>query len=95
MQGSNWARGIKTLKEALDGDKEKGCQEKEKEVTGSGAKSPHHQGKIVVTGVRHEHPFLFAAAGALTHDSAGLFPKNGFPQRRFRVQDNFPVPRGV
>jgi hypothetical protein len=36
----DWTRGIKTLKEALDGDKEKGCQEKKEKVTRSGAKSP-------------------------------------------------------
>ncbi|HEY6308949.1 MAG TPA: hypothetical protein VI488_21105 [Candidatus Angelobacter sp.] len=58
--GSIWARGSKTLKEALDGDKEKGCQEKKEKVVLSGAKSPRfYQGKIVVTGVRREHPFLF------------------------------------
>jgi hypothetical protein len=51
------ARGSKTLKEALDGDKEKGSQEEKEKVTPRGAKSPH-QGKIVVTGVRHEHPFF-------------------------------------
>ena len=51
---------IKTLKEALDGDKEKGCQEKEEKVTRSGAKSPRFfQGKIVVTGVHLNTLFYF------------------------------------
>jgi hypothetical protein len=63
----------KNSKEALDGDKEKGSQEKEKEVTRSGAKSPHHQGKIVVTGVRHEHPFFLCEARTSAHGSAGGF----------------------
>jgi hypothetical protein len=42
IAGSNWARGRKILKEALDGDKEKGCQEEEEKITRSGAKSPRN-----------------------------------------------------
>jgi hypothetical protein len=49
----------KTFKEAHDGDKEKGCQEKKEKVTLLRSQvSVKHQGKIVVTGVQSEHPFL-------------------------------------
>jgi hypothetical protein len=64
--------GPQNFKEALNGHKEKGSQEKEEKVNRLRSKvSANRQGKIVVTGVQSQNTHFFApAATTSTHLNA-------------------------